>query len=682
MVSSPSSLGSSPQNSGSRYQPLSQSRKESASQTAAPSSSTYQSQPLQLSGSPPPLHPPVGPDGGDPDMKDGDAQQHVTCECGHEFDSKDEEADHAHRGYSVVDVTRPTIWPDKARLAQLKEDNADWPDVASKCDLQEEEWQAKSPEFIGQWSQTCLEAVQGDLDDANEKCLTTHDSKDNKRSSIHTTGAHQQELEMHGQTMGMRDLSGKFKCCEALAGLVLAQQIACATLGILREGEFAMVTGERQRSHADGCGEPQDNVVDVLHAPKGVPGGLFTTKCGITGHHPPGATGMIEMTHDQMIRRLVQLRLDEAGLPENMRHAVDNSRRDGGHFVTRFRGENPHAGPGCKDGGWRYLLFFSFYVPRSAVENGTDRGEGRNQFTDSIVTFFSEQDPVDTDNMVDELHAMTPQVLPWQRLVVRTQEAPRRRPRGTHGLTLAPGKQPTVKISTQSPLIARRHVYTAAAYDVASNCLEAYESAVLFTAADHHLTAEFEYRGCLAVGSLLASRRPDAIATGGQYSIRVVYEWPELGAQVTSMGGDKITDNVYSPNAAVLNIPAHVSGGIDQKPWRIYPTGYNTEGANFTNAMQAYTIYQTGRCSSLSPVEYPPGTLVGKRLKHRLIHEGCGHLARAVEGELANTRYVVQYMRGCSSPVVWLVTCSVISPFDEVTRPDVLEYGTTTYLYT
>jgi hypothetical protein len=264
--------------------------------------------------------------------------------------------------------------------------------------------------------------------------------------------------------------------------------------------------------------------------------------------------------------------------------------------------------------------------------------------------------------------------------VVRIREAPQRRSRRTHELTLAPSKQPTVKESKQSPLIARQHVYTVAAYDVASSCPEAYESAVLFTA--RHLTAEFEYRGCLAVGSLLASRRPDAIVTGGQYSIRVVYEWPDLGAQVTSMGGAKITTNDHPPNAAVLTIPAHASGGIDQEPWRIYPTGYDTEGADFTNAMQAYTIYQTGRCSSLSPVEYPPGTPQGKRLKHRLLHEGCGHLVRAVKGEVANTRYVVQYMGGCSSPVIWLVTCSKISPFDEVTRPDVLEYDTTTYLYT
>jgi hypothetical protein len=85
------------------------------------------------------------------------------CVCGHEFGNGDEEADRAHRGYSMVDVTRPKIWPDKARLAQLKEDNAEWPDVASKCDLSAEEWQAKSPEFIEQWSQTCLEGVQEDL---------------------------------------------------------------------------------------------------------------------------------------------------------------------------------------------------------------------------------------------------------------------------------------------------------------------------------------------------------------------------------------------------------------------------------------------------------------------------------------------------------------------------------------
>jgi hypothetical protein len=157
--------------------------------------------------------------------------------------------------------------------------------------------------------------------------------------------------------------------------------------------------------------------------------------------------------------------------------------------------------------------------------------------------------------------------------------------------------------------------------------------------------------------------------------VRFPYRECQVHEMATSMGGDwaKMPAAVATPDPVLLRVPPAFDQPISHNTgWTVTAPGTNRLGSSWSNSLANFTIYKHGRMASMSVV----GDKGDRLQKHRLLHEGCGVLARAVVrgSEQANTRYDVYWMAlDDQPPVVYLSLTHRLDALAELTRPATLD---------
>jgi hypothetical protein len=177
---------------------------------------------------------------------------------------------------------------------------------------------------------------------------------------------------------------------------------------------------------------------------------------------------------------------------------------------------------------------------------------------------------------------------------------------------------------------------------------------------DHGITAGipcYDNRPGLYLGRMIVAPdlRPCFPNSNGKSRHAVYDRFPyrehQVGRMVTSFGGNwvPVLASAQNPNPILLRVPPAFDQPVRANTGlTVTAHGSNQAGSRWSSGFANFTIARHGRMASLSVV----GVYEDMLHKHRLLHEGCGSLVRAVERgrETANARYDVYWTTLWGSP--------------------------------
>jgi hypothetical protein len=646
-------------------------------------------------------------------------QKPDACHCGHLFDGRNPELDLYHRSHvfapSVDALTEPLLFDMAGKLMAELEGHRDLQQLVILAMDREtlNEYNAKMALLVPEWKETMQRVwCEAELKTGQE-AGAVHEKNAASRYILSAGNTHMQDLmnSREGIT-GVIDLRLDKEARHDVAGLVMSMRVATRTyLNPINEIELSccFMGAPMQNSHVD-CDATcsfRNYLMDVS-PPACCSHGystLVANQCGMPGGGdvPPPLMSMYQrqqrdaiLDDDQMKRPYVNV---SAGQPA------------GDHPAQWFDASFPHRGPGFNGplglpvDPWPYdsrERKSSTIPPRAsgsldgvvyrmilfASEYDACRKRGIDECcttTDSRVLYSTvgPRRSTRTDNPTTRMKAREPDV--WIDELSEVEERSDRHQRNAKRRS-----SPDPSYHSSLPLVPASAYVNEAAKDHTglmwrlADAPEAHDSHVHFR---EEAPWGFHKRGRLYRGNLIITVGPN-----GSVVLRIRFDWSIEDTQLhmlTTMGGDAVESVVsFETGFSRLRITSSMPDAPAYARWvgDLMAPGQLAYGARCGDVLQNCTVYERGLAASLTVVDplmngEPDQLAGGQALHQRILHEGCGYLARTVDWKEANTRYHVWYHDVVDPPIPPVVILKLKKSecaFTEITRPSKLFNPNTT----
>jgi hypothetical protein len=627
----------------------------------------------------------------DPEQKDPVRQSYAECQCGHQLDGVNPVLDFVHVGNSFVQRLNDISDTITAEMGAV---------YYAQCDgyqrVQKMIGLARTRESLSEYNRL-MGPLLVEWKATVRRVWVKHESTIEGPGAVHSgsgtvryigsvNGAHRQELEESAEgTKGIIDMRLDYAGREALVGLIMAVRVATRlSLDPIGEVEMAMsVDGSlKQNRHCDGDWKSQfeNSMVDV--SPGYCRSHRFSTwvstACGMGG--VKGATRLPrDMSASERQFHFASLDLDQQRYPYKQ---IGAGYEDADHPGQSFNAMHPHGGPGYDEEHIEDV--FAATLDQTWSQANMDG----HIFTDTSVSFSSTK-PNTTPVAVYVNELSTSGV--WVDVRTRSEERGLRvqkPPRGTlHQRSVREQQNKLPLIPVERITNKDERAMTNMNWRCAGS-VEAYETKLHFC---RECPVGYHRRLRLYAGNVIVAFATPDLRAEIDMMLYIRWSWPSNVATeciLTTMGGDAVVaSESYDAVQIRLAVSPHPDADGAQYNGNIYATGHHTVKDQVGKLFANRTIFNSGPACSLS-IDRPHfdstarSMELGVELQHRVLHEGCGVLARAVPWDAASTRYVVWYPAATvpvTPPLICLYLRKGADALDEVTRPIKLHNPSTTY---
>jgi hypothetical protein len=559
---------------------------------------------------------------------------------------------------------------------------------------------SKVKERYWNWRQTIRAFIKG-LSERRCASANTHGNSNPERWTFNAPASQWYEMLRLNEHKSYVDLSTHFEVREALMGISLLHYMAGGDKppAWINEFEGIKYKGEsdHQGLHTDSNSRTQIAYPTALPRPtsdrdKPPSATLTSAQCGLKHGDPRSCT-----PREHALRLYAMQRTFDTG-DQGLYHTYPpETTEQWCVWATQLMTNGFHAGQGQVTIRWaRFGVFMACQrVPyrQSAYEPDTENTTSAVVFAAGYEAPTSGVD--DPDDVASAFSAANPYLEEYP--VARVSD--NRDVAGDSVLVLKPAttgcfsaqvgtgpKDPAFREAVPNSHVA---ALSRQSYEVAQARPEAMDSRLVWM---DRASIPDERFGRLVCGNLILALDLVRSERTGDESLRTLHvrwAWQEhllAGASgkssiMTSIGGDvsKVAVEGTVEGEPILRVPKFA--GSEETAYVIHRAGVVAHGLAALSAFKNRTVYMHGPLASLCVEGLGKEVDPSGSLRHRLLFEGCGYQARAVNWNEANTHYVVHWWTDGREepPTVNLHLWKVIPALGEVTRPRHINVASTVH---